>query len=158
MHLKKNLFVHRVAEDTPFYGGSFRLKLVFGSDYPSAPPKGYFLTRIFHPNVSSSGDICVNTLKRDWSAELGIGHVLQVIRCLLIVPFPQSSLNEEAGKLFMENYEDYRKHARLMTSIHASSSDVAAPTDASTPAASKSSLAEKKVKTKKAQKKGLKRL
>lgn len=41
------------------------------------------------------------------------------MRCLLIVPFPESSLNDEAGKLFMENYEDYAKRARLMTSVHA---------------------------------------
>lgn len=28
------------AEKTPYEGGVFRLKLVMGSDYPSAPPKG----------------------------------------------------------------------------------------------------------------------
>jgi len=26
---------------------------------------------------------------------------------LLIVPFPESALNEEAGRLFMESYDDY---------------------------------------------------
>ena len=31
----------------------------------------------------------------------------------------ESALNEEAGKLLLENYADYAKHARLMTSIHA---------------------------------------
>ena len=41
------------------------------------------------------------------------------IRCLLIEPFPESALNEEAGKLLMEDYEAYAKHARLMTSVHA---------------------------------------
>jgi len=92
---------------------------------------GYFLTKIFHPNISKTGEICVNTLKKDWRHDLGIGHVLQVraaslfepraqlsssprlpptlttvraqvVRCLLINPFPESALNEEAGKLFME--------------------------------------------------------
>ena len=80
---------------------------------------GYFLTKIFHPNVSKSGEICVNVLKKDWKPDLGIRHVLLVIRCLLIEPFPESALNEEAGKLLLDNYEDYAKHARLMTSIHA---------------------------------------
>jgi ubiquitin-conjugating enzyme E2 S len=82
------------------------------------------LTKIFHPNVSANGDICVNTLKKDWNADLGIQHVLQVIRCLLIVPFPESSLNDEAGKLFMENYEDYERRATLMTQVHAQKSTV----------------------------------
>jgi ubiquitin-conjugating enzyme E2 S len=43
----------------------------------------------------------------------------QVIRCLLIVPFPESSLNDEAGKLFMESYDEYFRRAKLMTSVHA---------------------------------------
>lgn len=38
---------------------------------------------------------------------------------MLIVPFPESSLNEEAGKIFMEDYEEYFKHARLLTELHA---------------------------------------
>jgi hypothetical protein len=37
---------------------------------------------------------------------------LQVVRCLLIEPFPESALNEEAGKMLMEDYEGYAKHAR----------------------------------------------
>ncbi|KAJ1966974.1 hypothetical protein H4R35_006850, partial [Dimargaris xerosporica] len=41
------------------------------------------------------------------------------VKCLLIVPNPESALNEEAGKLLLERYDDYAKHARLMTSIHA---------------------------------------
>jgi hypothetical protein len=36
----------------------------------------------------------------------------------LIVPFPESSLNEEAGKLFMENYEEYFKIAKIYTGVH----------------------------------------
>jgi hypothetical protein len=35
------------------------------------------------------------------------------------VPFPESSLNEEAGKVFMEDYEKYFKIAKIYTSVHA---------------------------------------
>lgn len=65
--------------DTPFEGGSFKVKLQVGPDYPSAPPKGYFLTKIFHPNVSEAGDICVNTLKKDWKDTYGFQHILVVL-------------------------------------------------------------------------------
>lgn len=54
------------------------MKLLLGKDFPASPPKGYFLTKIFHPNVGANGEICVNVLKRDWTAELGIRHVLLV--------------------------------------------------------------------------------
>eukprot|EP00320_Phaeocystis_rex_P009908 CAMPEP_0119069972 /NCGR_PEP_ID=MMETSP1178-20130426/33327_1 /TAXON_ID=33656 /ORGANISM="unid sp, Strain CCMP2000" /LENGTH=211 /DNA_ID=CAMNT_0007051779 /DNA_START=25 /DNA_END=660 /DNA_ORIENTATION=+ len=106
-------------ESTPFAGGVFKIKLVLPSDYPQAPPKGYFLTKIFHPNISKAGEICVNTLKKDWQADLGIGHVLQVVRCLLINPFPESALNDEAGKLFMDEYDSYFRKAQMMTEVHA---------------------------------------
>ncbi len=71
----------------------------------------------------------MNTLKKDWnSKQWSLYHVFQVrsfkiikvIRCLLIVPFPESSLNEEAGRLFQENYQEYFKLAKLYTSIHSS--------------------------------------
>jgi ubiquitin-conjugating enzyme E2 S len=105
---------------TPYSGAVFRMKLALGADYPGAPPKGYFVTKIFHPNIHpATGEICVSVLKRDWTAEMGLRHVLMVIRCLLIQPFPDSALNEEAGKLLLEDYEAYAKHARLMTDIHA---------------------------------------
>mmetsp|Transcript_19862 Transcript_19862/g.32658 ORF Transcript_19862/g.32658 Transcript_19862/m.32658 type:complete len:227 (+) Transcript_19862:141-821(+) len=104
---------------TPYEGGAFRCKLVLSNDFPNSPPRGFFLTKIFHPNVAPNGDICVNTLKRDWKADLGMSHIFQVIRCLLIIPFPESALNEDASKLFLESYNEYAKRAKLMTSIHA---------------------------------------
>jgi ubiquitin-conjugating enzyme E2 S len=52
---------------TPYQGGLFRVKLVIEGDFPNNPPKGFFLTKIFHPNVSEKGEICVNSLKKDWN-------------------------------------------------------------------------------------------
>jgi len=63
---------------TPYAAGRFSVKLVLGKDFPHTPPKAYFLTKIFHPNVACSGEICVNTLKRDWKPDLGIKHILLV--------------------------------------------------------------------------------
>lgn len=98
---------------------------MFGSEFPAIPPRGFFLTKIFHPNVDlSTGAICVNTLKKDWTSETTLNHVLAVIRCLLIVPFPESSLNDEAGKLFMESYDEYAKRARLLADVHGRSLSV----------------------------------
>lgn len=104
---------------TPYCGGSFRVKLLLSKDYPVSPPKGFFLTKIFHPNVGPQGEICVNTLKKDWKPDLGIKHILLTIKCLLIVPNPESALNEEAGKLLLEQYDAYFERAKLYTEIHA---------------------------------------
>jgi len=131
---------------TPYEGGAFRVRLKLGAEFPAAPPKGYFLTKIFHPNVAKNGEICVNTLKKDWKEELGMGHVFMTIKCLLIAPNPESALNEEAGKLLLEAYDEYAKHAKLWTSIHAkkdlanlkSSKDKSVSTSTSTSASTSS--------------------
>lgn len=104
---------------TPYENGAFKMKLVYGSDYPAAPPKGYFLTKVYHPNVSLKGDICVNTLKRDWTAEVTVGHILMIVKCLLINPGPDSALNEEAGRQLMDSYDEFSKIAKMWTSVHA---------------------------------------
>lgn len=51
-------------------------------------PSGTMMTKIFHPNVSRSGEICVNTLKKDWKREYGIAHILVTVRVLLHAPSP----------------------------------------------------------------------
>jgi ubiquitin-conjugating enzyme E2 S len=67
-----------------------------------------------------SGEICVNTLKKDWNpSSWSLSHIFEVIKCLLIVPFPESSLNEEAGREFMDSYPDFFSHAKVFTGVHA---------------------------------------
>ena len=38
---------------------------------------------------------------------------------MLIVPNAESALNEEAGKMLLERYDDYSSRAKMMTEIHA---------------------------------------
>jgi ubiquitin-conjugating enzyme E2 N len=62
--------VHAIrAAYTDFFlpGGVFKLELFLPDDYPMAPPKIRFLTKIFHPNVDKLGRICLDVLKsRFW--------------------------------------------------------------------------------------------
>jgi len=41
------------------------------------------------------------------------------VKCLLIYPNPESALDEEAGKLLLEEYASYCERAKLITSVHA---------------------------------------
>ena len=50
----------------------------------------------------------MNTLKKDWEPGHGIKHILLVIKCLLIHPNPESALNEDAGKLIMDDYDAFQ--------------------------------------------------
>ncbi|KHN72476.1 Ubiquitin-conjugating enzyme E2 S [Toxocara canis] len=107
-------------EGTPFEGGRFNVRLFLGREFPGMAPSAYFTTKIFHPNVDpKTGAICVNTLKKDWRPDLGVRHILIVIRCLMIEPNPESALNEEAGLLLQRDYDEYVVRAQLLTDIHA---------------------------------------
>lgn len=145
---------------TPYEGGLFRLKIVLGENFPSNPPKGFFITKIFHPNVAKNGAICVNTLKKDWKPEMGIEHVLTVCKCLLIHPNPASALNEDAGKLLLERYDDFATKAKMMTEIHAmpkvSAAEKAAKASGKHPSDGDTSIA-KKIKDKASEKSATKK-
>lgn len=105
---------------TPFASGLFTLTLRLPTNYPAAPPTATFRTKIFHPNVDErTGDVCVDTLKRDWQPSLTLRDVLITIRCLLVYPNPASALNEAAGKLLLEDYDAFATRATLMTEVHA---------------------------------------
>lgn len=107
-------------DSTPYASGLWRLHLEIPPTYPSAPPTACFQTRIWHPNVDeASGAVCVDTLKRDWSAKLTLRDVLVTIYCLLVQPNPASALNAEAGRLMVEEWGVFERRARLMTEIHA---------------------------------------
>jgi len=73
-----------------------------GVDFPASPPKAIMKTKILHPNISATGEICVSTLKKDWNPTYGIEHILLVIKCLFISPNPDSALDAVAGRLLQD--------------------------------------------------------
>jgi len=91
---KNSLHLLPNVRNRTFHNSGVLLFTVFGTP-------GWFATKIFHPNVSSSGEICVNTLKKDWKSTYGVEHILVTVKCLLIYPNPESALDEEAGKLLL---------------------------------------------------------
>ena len=63
--------------------------------------------------------MCQYIKKRDWDPNnQSLSNLFQVIKCLLIIPFPQSALNEEAAKLYMEEYDEFVKITKMMTSVY----------------------------------------
>merc|ERR1712166_73112 len=82
-----------------------------------------------------------NTLKSDWNPSLGLDHVLLTIRCLLINPNAESALNEEAGKLLLDDYSEFANRARIMTKIYAKSKEKENQPDTSATTASSTTSA-----------------
>lgn len=87
-------------EESPYALGRFKLELFLPEDYPMAPPKVRFLTRIYHPNIDRLGRICLDILKDKWSPALQIRTVLLSIQALLSAPNPDDPLNNEAAEMW----------------------------------------------------------
>ena len=97
-------------ENSPYQGGVFNLKINFPYDYPFKPPKIYFTTRIYHCNINSSGGICLDILKDQWSPALTISKILLSICSLINDPNPDDPLVPDIANLYKI---DKTKHDRL---------------------------------------------
>jgi len=104
---------------SPYEGGTFELSINFPMDYPFKPPKIKFETKIYHPNISSDGGICLDILKDQWSPALTISRVLLSICSLLTDPNPNDPLMAEIARQYKENRLQYDLKAREWTQKYA---------------------------------------
>ena len=55
-------------EDAPYERRVFQVRLVLPEDYPMHPPKAFFVSPVFHPNIHFvSGEVCLDILKSRWT-------------------------------------------------------------------------------------------
>tara|TARA_A100001011_G_C14025167_1_gene721155 strand:+ start:103 stop:552 length:450 start_codon:yes stop_codon:yes gene_type:complete len=106
--------------DSPYKGGIFYLKINFPKDYPFKPPRCNFLTKIFHPNVNSSGGICLDILKEHWSPALTVSKLLLSICSLMDDPNPDDPLVPEIAYMYKNNRDKYNARATEWTIAYAS--------------------------------------
>uniref|UniRef100_A0A914PZN4 UBC core domain-containing protein n=1 Tax=Panagrolaimus davidi TaxID=227884 RepID=A0A914PZN4_9BILA len=52
---------------SPYTGTAFLLRIEFTFEHPFKPPKIYFISHIYHPNIDEHGNICMDILNTAWS-------------------------------------------------------------------------------------------
>ncbi|KAJ9121659.1 hypothetical protein QFC22_002279 [Naganishia vaughanmartiniae] len=96
-------------------GGVFKAELFLPEDYPMAPPKVRFLTKIYHPNIDKLGRICLDILKNKWSPALQIRTVLLSIQALLGAPNPDDPLANDVAQHWKDDEKGAINVAREWT-------------------------------------------
>ena len=109
--------IHRTG--SPYNGGVFFLDIHYPNDYPFKPPKVTFRTRIYHCNINSSGQICLDILKDQWSPALTISKVLLSICSLLTDANPHDPLVGSIAQQLLNDKEAHDKTAAEWTRRYA---------------------------------------
>jgi len=108
--------------DTPYEGGKYKLEIKIPDTYPFNPPKVRFITKIWHPNVSSvTGAICLDILKDQWAAAMTLRTVLLSIQALLAAPEPDDPQDAVVARQYQDNIHTYRATAQHWAAAYAGS-------------------------------------
>ncbi|KAJ3201388.1 ubiquitin-conjugating enzyme E2 K [Entophlyctis luteolus] len=132
-------------EGTPYDGGVFEVDIQserivmeiernivhpVSQEYPFKPPQMKFITKVYHPNVSSqTGAICLDILKDQWSPVLTLKTALISLQSLMSDPAADNPQDAMVAKHYLSNRSGFDETARQWTRQYAG-----APTSSTTDA------------------------
>lgn len=99
-------------KDTMWEGGVFKLYLQFDECYNDRPPKIFFHTIPFHPNVDpDTGQVCTDFLDDSncWKEFYSVSYMLLSIQLLLPNPVLEDAVNPSAARIFASSPSSFRQ-------------------------------------------------
>ncbi|GAB4818055.1 hypothetical protein N2152v2_005101 [Parachlorella kessleri] len=107
-------------KDTPYEGGIFYIDIVLEDMYPFVPPKMRFITKVWHPNISSAnGAICLDILKDQWTPALTLKTALLSLQALLSSPAPDDPQDAVVARQYLSDIGQFRHTAKFWTDTYA---------------------------------------
>lgn len=100
--------------------GKFQIDITIPNSYPFVPPKMRFITKVWHPNISSqTGAICLDILKNEWSPALTLRTALLSLQALLSCPNPDDPQDAQVAKQYKQNRKAFNQTAAYWVSCYA---------------------------------------
>ncbi|XP_063003337.1 ubiquitin-conjugating enzyme E2 R1 [Elgaria multicarinata webbii] len=136
--------------NTHYEGGYFKARLRFPVDYPYSPPAFRFLTKMWHPNIYETGDVCISILhppvddpqsgelpSERWNPTQNVRTILLSVISLLNEPNTFSPANVDASVMYRkwkeskgndQEYTDLIRKQVLGTKVDAERDGIKVPT------------------------------
>ena len=107
---------------TCYEGGAFKLELFLPEDYPVAPPRVRFMTKVYHPNIDKLGRVYLDILcpHLRWGPHLGIRTVLLSVQQLLSYPMLEDACNHNVAYEWRDDAARAMRNAKQWTEKYAS--------------------------------------
>lgn len=103
-----------VTPDEGIYkSGTFRFTFAMGANYPHEPPKVKCTQKIYHPNIDTEGNVCLNILREEWKPVLNLNAAIVGLQFLFLEPNASDPLNKEAAEDLARDREGFRRNVRL---------------------------------------------
>ncbi len=82
-------------ENSPYNGGKFYCSILVSKEYPIVAPKVKFLTKIYHPNIKMTGEICFGESFMDpqkWYPTIYTWDIIDLIIYVVLNPKHSSGI------------------------------------------------------------------
>ena len=118
-------------ELSPYYGGKFYLKFLFGENYPEWKPEIRFVTPFFHCNVNNAMNYGLDIdplgyafidIMKDWTPKNTIKEVIIEIYNLFFEQNPESPFSLEMADLYKNNRQHFIERIKYFTKKYANPS------------------------------------
>ncbi|KAI0996427.1 hypothetical protein K3495_g11754 [Podosphaera aphanis] len=96
-----------------YKGGRFHFTFVISQNFPHEAPKVKCVQKIYHPNIDTEGNVCLNILREDWKPVLNLQSIVVGLQFLFLEPNASDPLNKEAAEDLRSNREGFKKNVRV---------------------------------------------
>lgn len=103
-------------DQLPYRLKAFHLRMDFPREYPLMPPTLRFTTKIYHPNISEDGLVCLPLISTEnWKPYTKAYQVLEALSILVNRPNLDEPVRLELADLLTQHPEMFRQRAEEFT-------------------------------------------